>query len=74
MSDYDEVTILGIFDGLVLGTIFGNVDVISCFSLGSTDGNVLVTILRNVDGITLGIDVVTELSSLDGSFDGSNVS
>ena len=29
-------------------------------------------ILGNVDGIKLGLDVVTELGSLDGSFDGSN--
>ena len=40
--------------------------------MGSTNGNDLVTLLRNVYGITLGLDVGTDLSSLDGSFDGSN--
>ena len=38
----------------------------------STDCKVLVTVLRNVDGITIGIDVKTELGHLDGPFDGSN--
>ena len=42
--------------------------------LGYTDSEVIDTILVDVDGITLGIDVVTELSSLDGSLDGSSVS
>ena len=32
----------------------------------------LGVVLVNVDGITLGIDVGTELISLDESFDGSN--
>ena len=32
----------------------------------------LVTILGNLDGTTLGVDVGTELVSLDVSFDGSN--
>ena len=40
--------------------------------LSDSDGEVLGTIPVNVDGITLGLDVVTELGSLDGSFDGSN--
>ena len=40
--------------------------------LGSTDGNVIGTLLGNVDRITLGIDVGTNLNSLDRSFDGSN--
>ena len=40
--------------------------------LRSTDGKVLANITGNVDGITLLLDVGTELSSLDGSFDGSN--
>ena len=40
--------------------------------LGYTDGKVLGTILENTDRITLGLDIVTELGSLDGSFDGSN--
>ena len=38
----------------------------------SNDGKVLVTILVNIDGITLGIDVGTELVALDGYFDVSN--
>ena len=33
---------------------------------------VLVNILEFVYGITLGLDVVTDLGSLDGLFDGSN--
>ena len=37
----------------------------------STDGKVLDTILVNLDGTILGIDVVTDLGSLDGTFDGS---
>ena len=40
--------------------------------LGSTDGKVIANIIVNVDGITLVLDVGTELSSLDGYFDGSN--
>ena len=32
----------------------------------------LGTILLNVNAITLGIDVGTEIVSLDGSFDGTN--
>ena len=40
--------------------------------LRSTVGKVLGTILVYVDGITLEIDVGTELGSLDGSFDGYN--
>ena len=43
-------------------------------SLETTYDKVLVTILRDVDGITLSIDVGTELGSLDRSFDGSNES
>ena len=39
-------------------------------NLGFYDGKVLDTILVNVYGITLGLDVGTELVSLDGSFDG----
>ena len=37
--------------------------------LVSTDGKVLGTIIVNAYGITLGVDVVTELISLDLSFD-----
>ena len=33
---------------------------------------VVGTILLNLDGITLGIDVVTDMGSLDVSFDGYN--
>ena len=40
--------------------------------LGLSDGKVIGTILGNVDGITLGIDVRTEMDYLDGSFDGSS--
>ena len=40
--------------------------------LGHTNGNVFGTILINVDGIIIGIDVGTEMVSLDGSFDGFN--
>ena len=40
--------------------------------LGSTDGKVFVTILEIVDGISLGIDVGTDLVYLNESFDGSN--
>ena len=69
----------GKFEGLLLGE-----------SMGSNGGKVLVsdevikiglyyfglicTILGNFYGITLGIDVVSELGYLDGSFDGSNLS
>ena len=45
---------LGFTDGKVLGTGEGII-------LVSTDGKVLGTIVRNVHGITLGIDVRTEL-------------
>ena len=34
--------------------------------LGCNDGKVLGTILGNVYGITLGLDIVTELGFLDG--------
>ena len=37
-----------------------------------TDGKLFVTIPVNVDRITLGLDIGTNLVSLDGSFDGSN--
>ena len=40
--------------------------------LRSTDCKLLVTILVNVDGTTLGLDVGTEMGSLDGSFNDSN--
>ena len=36
------------------------------------DGKVIGAILRNVDEIALGIDVVTDLGSVDVSFDGYN--
>ena len=38
--------------------------------MGFFDGEVLVNIIGNVDGITLGIDVRTDLVSLDEYFDG----
>ena len=53
-------------DGKVIGTNEG-------INMGYTGGKVLATILVNVYGITLGIDVGTELSSLDGSFVDSRV-
>ena len=34
-----------------------------CIKLGSTDGKVLVTILEYIYGITLGLDVGTDLGS-----------
>ena len=40
--------------------------------VGSTDVKLIGTIIKNVDGITLGIDVGTDLVSLDGPFDVSN--
>ena len=40
--------------------------------LGSTDGKVFCTILGNVDRITLGLDIGTELGSLNGLSDDSN--
>ena len=40
--------------------------------LGLFDGKLLGTTLVVADGITLGIDEGTELSSSDGSSDGSN--
>ena len=35
---------------------------------GSTDGKVLGTVIVHLDGITLGIDVGTDLGSLEGSY------
>ena len=40
--------------------------------LGSADGKVLGTILGNIYVITLGIDLGTDLVSLNGSLDGYN--
>ena len=54
---YNDVKFLGYDEGI---------------KLGSTYGKVFVPILGNVDRITLGIDVGTNLNSLDRSFDGSN--
>ena len=56
---------MGCTDDKVIGSDEG-------IKLVSTDGKLLVTILGNVYGITLGIDVETDLGSLDGSFDRSN--
>ena len=52
---------LGCTDGKLFGSDEG-------IQMGSTYGKVLGTILGNVDGITLGIDVETELCSLDRYF------
>ena len=64
-------------EGLLLGGSLGHTDGKFYVSeegikLGSTGGKVLVTILRNVDWIIPGVDVATEMGSLDESFDGSN--
>ena len=56
---------MGYTYGKVLGSDKG-------IKLGYTDGKVLGNILGNVDGITLGIDVVTNMGYLDVSFDGSD--
>ena len=56
---------LGYIDGKVLGSDEG-------IKLESTDGKVLGTILGDVYAITLGLNIVSELVSLAGSFDGSN--
>ena len=40
--------------------------------LGFTHGKVIGTILGNIDVIALGLDVRTDLESLDGSFDGAS--
>ena len=52
-------------DGRVIGSDEGII-------LGFTDGELLDTILINIDEITLGIDVGTDLVSLDGYLYGSN--
>ena len=57
---------LGSTDGKVIGSDEG-------IKLGLCDVKLLVTLIENVDGIKLGVDVETDLGSLDGSFDGSNV-
>ena len=57
--------LLGSTDGKVLGSYEG-------IKLGLSGGKVLGTILGNVYVIILGMDVGTELVSLDGLFDGSN--
>ena len=51
------------------GKVFGSDEVII---LGLFDGKVLGTILRNVDGITLALDVGTNMGYLYESFDYSN--
>ena len=56
---------LGSTDGDVLGSDKG-------ISLLSTDGKVIGTIIVNVDGITPGLDVGTDLDSLDESYYCSN--
>ena len=56
---------LGFTDGKVLGYNEG-------ILLGVSNVKMLGTILVNVYGIAVGIDVRTELESLNGYFDGSN--
>ena len=57
-------------DGSFVGYIDGKLDkLLLGDSIGSTDGKLLGTILVYVYVITLGIEVVTDLGSLDGSFD-----
>ena len=56
---------LGYINGKVLGYDEG-------IKLGLSDDKFLGTILLNVYGIIFGIDVGTEVVSLDGSFDGYN--
>ena len=65
----------GNLEGLLLvGSLVSTDDKVLGFyevvKLGLFDGEVIGTILGDVGGITLGIDVVTELVSLDGSFGG----
>ena len=67
----------GKLEGLLLGDSLGYTDRKLLGSdegikLLSTDGKMLGTIRVNVYGITLGLDVGTELGFLDGSFYGSN--
>ena len=61
----------------MLGVLLGSTDEKALGSdegikLESTYGKVIVTILRNLYGITLRLDIGTELRFLDGSSDGSN--
>ena len=55
--------------GYTDGKLIGSDEVVK---LVSTGGKLFVTVFGNVDRITLGIDIETELGSLDGSLDGSN--
>ena len=55
--------------GSTYGRVIGSDEGIN---LGYTDGKLLVSILVNLYVIKLGIGVVTEMGSLDGSSDGSN--
>ena len=59
---------------LLVGSLVSTDDKVLGFyevvKLGLFDGEVIGTILGDVGGITLGIDVVIELVSLDGSFGG----
>ena len=65
----DVGTEMGSVDGYFDGYNGGNIEGLLLGEyLGYTDGNVLSTIPGNVDRITLGIDVVTDMGSLDGSF------
>ena len=52
-------------DGKVLGSD-------ESIKLGLSVGNVIATILGGLYRIKIGLDIIIELGSLDGSFDGSN--
>ena len=72
-----DCSYFGNLEGLLFGDLLGSTDSkASCCDEGvdirSTHSNVLSTILVNVDVIIHGLDVGTELDSLDGSFDVSN--
>ena len=56
---------MGCDDGIIIGYDEG-------IKLGFSCGKVLGAILVNIDGITIELDVGTELGSLDESFDGYN--
>ena len=66
---FDISKLLDSVDGSFGGSNDGKIVLLfSVDSLGYTYGKAIGTILGNVDGITLGIDVETDLGSLDGSF------
>ena len=64
---------LGSLDESVDGSINGKIEgLFILYSMNSTGDKVIGNILRNVDGITFGVNVGTDLVSLDGYFDGFN--